>query len=456
MTPEPTRILGDYLVAELAEGVAGQYVGKLLADAGAQVVKIEPPDGNALRSWSAANVPGTQPVNKSGKSHDTATGNLAPGNTALGGTAPPTAGAFFQYLNTSKKSIVSDSISDPDAHELLHAADIIIEDRLSEPQLNTLLASRPEAVITSISPYGRNSPESNQPATEFTLQARAGGIGKRGRLENPPVQAGGRIGEWMAGVSAAVGTLAAAQRAKDTGQGEHVDVSMFEGLVISTNIYSFLLASLSGVWEVPMPNRTLEMPSIEPTADGFVGFCTMAQQQFQDFLVMVEAPEWVEDPTISSPFERWSRRDEFFERVHAWTKPRTTDEIIKISSALRIPVSLISNGAIVPDLEVFEGRKMFFTNPGGGFTQPRRPYQIHGVTLPDFAPSPQLGEATADDIAQILADRARVSSADSSPATDSTNPANPQLQHRTNQPRRFFCLLRLFPTRTPPVWRAHS
>ena len=406
-----TRILGDYLVAELAEGVAGQYIGKLLADAGATVVKLEPPEGNALRSWSAANVPGAMP--DPGKSGDS--------------SSPPADtedGAFFQYLNTSKHSITAKSLADPAASQLLAAADIIIEDRLSDAELKNLLASRPEAVVASISPFGRNSPDAHLPATEFTLQARAGGVGKRGRLENPPVHAGGRIGEWMAGISGAVGTLAAAQRAKDSGQGEHVDVSVFEGLVIATNIYSFLLASLSGAWEMPTPYRNLEMPSIEPTADGYVGFCTMAQQQFQDFLVLIGAPEWGDDPKITSPVERWANRDLFYERVHAWTKPRTTSEIIEAAAALRIPVASIGNGAIVPQLEAFEGRSMFVENPGGGFLQPRHPYQIHEVSLPEFAPAPQLGQTTADGLEQLLAEQAAATS-NSATAPSETSPQLP-------------------------------
>lgn len=384
-----TKILKDFLAAEFAEGVAGQYVGKMLADAGADVVKVEPEEGCALRGWSVANVPGV-----GAKSGDTATAGRADASRQRQD------GAFFQYLNTGKRSLANVLAGDPSVARLLEIADIVIEDSLPKSLLDELL-QRPDVVVISLSPYGRLSSEAEQPATEFTLQARAGGIGKRGRLENPPVQAGGRIGEWMAGVCGAVGGLAAAQRARDTGQGEHVDVSLYEGLVISTNIYAFLLASLSGNWDVQIPHRNLEMPSIEPTADGFVGFSTMAQQQFQDFLRMIGAEDWVDDPVISSPFERWAARDMFFERVHAWTKARTTEEIISIASSLRIPVSLIGNGEIVPTFEAFEGRDMFVENPSGGFIQPRRPYLIHGVEMPALEPVPKLGEATAADIASL-------------------------------------------------------
>lgn len=409
-----TKILKDFLAAEFAEGVAGQYAGKMLADAGADVVKAEPEEGCALRGWSVANVPGIK-----AESGDAAeAGKAAKADISRQGQD----GAFFQYLNTGKRSLAG-AAGNPAVSRLLEIADIVIEDSLPQSLLSELLQQRPDVVVISLSPYGRLSSEADRPATEFTLQARAGGIGKRGRLENPPVQAGGRIGEWMAGVCGAVGGLAAAQRAKATGQGEHVDVSLYEGLVISTNIYAFLLASLSGNWDVQIPHRNLEMPSIEPTADGFVGFSTMAQQQFQDFLVMIGAEDWVDDPVISSPFERWAARDMFFERVHAWTKARTTEEIVSIASSLRIPVSLIGNGEIVPTFEAFEGRDMFVENPSGGFIQPRRPYLIHGAEMPALGPVPELGEATAADIASLAERKAANQStaeakADSKPAAE--------------------------------------
>lgn len=409
------KILKDFLTAEFAEGVAGQYVGKMLADAGADVVKVEPEGGCALRGWSVASVPG---VKASGKSSNAKTG-----------VQEETDGAFFQYLNTGKRSLVgaADSLADDSAvARLLEIADIVIEDSLPQSLLSELQQQRPDIVVISFSPYGRLSSEADQPATEFTLQARAGGIGKRGRLENPPVQAGGRIGEWMAGVCGAVGGLAAAQRAKATGHGEHVDVSLYEGLVISTNIYAFLLASLSENWDVQIPHRNLEMPSIEPSADGFVGFCTMAQQQFQDFLRMIGAEDWVDDPVISSPFERWAARDMFFERVHAWTKARTTEEIVGIASSLRIPVSLIGNGEIVPTFEAFEGRDMFVENPSGGFIQPRRPYLIHGLEMPELEPVPELGEATVADI-ESLAERKTAAEIDAEVISETKPDAKPSV-----------------------------
>ena len=140
---------------------------------------------------------------------------------------------------------------------------------------------------------------------------------------------------------------------------------------------------------------------------------------------MIGAEDWVDDPVISSPFERWAARDMFFERVHAWTKARTTDEIVGIASSLRIPVSLIGNGEIVPTFEAFEGRGMFVENPSGGFIQPRRPYLIHGLEMPELEPVPELGEATVADVESLTERKAEVKPAAKPHAKPSVSPPLP-------------------------------
>ncbi len=83
-------------------------------------------------------------------------------------------------------------------------------------------------IVTSITPFGLDGPWAGWAATEFTLQAWCGSTGSRGVPEEPPVAAGGRIGEWMAGTYAAVGGLAALLTAARTGHGEHVDVAWLD------------------------------------------------------------------------------------------------------------------------------------------------------------------------------------------------------------------------------------
>ena len=363
-------ILRHLRAIEVGGTIASSYAGKLLADAGADVIKVEPPGGEPLRRWSAS---GTE---------------LGDGD-----------GPLFQFLNTSKRSVIANlgDPGDPDIADLLASADIVIdstEQGIPAATVEAAQEANPALVLVSISPWGRTGPHAHRPATEFTLQAECGGLGKRGNPERPPVQAGGVIGEWTAGIYAGAGALAAARAAGRSGQGDIVDVSMFETMVMTMTTYAWIAAELSGETIPERPGRNVELPSIEPTADGHVGFCTVARQQFLDFLVMIGRPDWLEDEEMCGYGGRWKRRDEFRAAMHSWTTQRTTDEIIAEASARRIPVAPIGNGATVPTLEAFSGRDAFTANPSGGFTQPAIPYRLHGADTRPFEPVPAAGEHT--------------------------------------------------------------
>jgi crotonobetainyl-CoA:carnitine CoA-transferase CaiB-like acyl-CoA transferase len=203
------------------------------------------------------------------------------------------------------------------------------------------------------------------------------------------VQSGGRIGEWITGTIGAVAATAALREARRSGCGAHVDLAMFDSMVLTMNTYAWLLGSLTGDDGEDL-RRTVELPSIEPTADGYVGFCTVAAQQFQDFLVLIDAQEWCGDRELASRVTRWERRDEFIARVHDYTTRRTTADVIDEAAALRIPVSPIGDGSSVPKLEALEGRASFVPNPAG-FVQPAVPYRLHGIEPPEPRHGPSLG-----------------------------------------------------------------
>src|SRR3954471_11559952 len=308
-------MLPDLRVIDFSQGISGAYCTKLFADAWADVVKAEPPGGDPLRRWTASGAD-------------------------LGGVN----GALFRYLCASKRSIVADVA---DAPSLCAGADILVED-LGAGALDVAAAraANPSLVVISISPFGHHGPWAQRPATEFTLQAWCGSIAGRGTPDRPPVQAGGRIGKWASGVWAGLAGLAAWRRAGATGAGEHVDVSMLEVMSIIFQPYVYLSEAL-GAAPASSRRRTTEIPSIVPTADGFVGFCTVTAQMFQDFLVLIERPDLLADEGLARAPSRFDRRDEFLAAVHAWTTARTTEEVIEQASAMRIPVAPVGDGAIV-------------------------------------------------------------------------------------------------------------
>ena len=149
------------------------------------------------------------------------------------------------------------------------------------------------------------------------------------------------------------------------------------------------------VWagKPPVPTPTIELPSIEPTADGFVGFCTIVRQQFEDFLVLIDHAELLADDELANATLRARRMDEFLGYVRPWTTQHTTAEIVERASALRIPVAPVLDGATVVGHEQFVERGSFVEGPHG-FTQPRVPYRLGDRPRPGFGPAPTLGEHT--------------------------------------------------------------
>lgn len=355
--------LKDVRVIDLSLGVAGAYTGKLLVDAGADVIKVEPVEGDPLRNWSATN------ADRKGKD-----------------------GALFQFLHTSKRSIIG-SPEDAEILQLIGSADLVIESFPAGVIDKLKLCDRfPSLVWLSITAYGRGGDYTNRPATEFTIQADSGSMSGRGMLDRPPLMAGGRISDWVGGTFAAVAAQSAVHRALKTGQGEHIDFSMLECMNIAGSSYGDLMARLIGRPPITAPYRSFEFPSIEPTRDGWVGFNTNSRQQYNDFVVMIGHPELMEDEELAQIPGRIARMDEWNKYVRDWTTQHSTAEIVELASAFRIPVAPVNNGAGVFDFEHFKERGVFVENPSGGFLQPRQPYLVNGEPPGKFGPSPKLGE----------------------------------------------------------------
>jgi crotonobetainyl-CoA:carnitine CoA-transferase CaiB-like acyl-CoA transferase len=357
--------LRDLRVVDFSTEIAAPYATKLLADAGADVVKVEPPAGDPMRHWSAAGVD-------------------------LGARD----GALFRFLHASKRSIVGRP-GDAEVAALVAGADLVVESG-DTPCIDAgaLCEREPGLVVLSVSPFGRTGPYAGRPATEFTVQAECGSIGTRGRTDQPPIMAGGRTTEWVGGTFAAVAALAAVRRARETGFGEHVDFSLLEVMNIAGTMYADLFHSLAGRPPTTSPARTIELPSIEPTADGWVGFNTNSRQQYRDFLLLIERSDLLGDEELARIDGRWRRADEWNEIVRAWTTRHATAEIVEKAALLRIPVAPVNDGRSVLEHEQFAARGVFVKNPSGDFLQPRPPYLLDGRGPRPFEPAPALGEHT--------------------------------------------------------------
>lgn len=358
--------LNGYTVVDLSVGIAGAYCTKLLAEAGATVIKVEPPEGDPLRRWSASGA------------------EIAPGDD----------GALFSFLACSKHSVVADPDDDIDyVNALLDGADAVVWSRgstVAEHVVLTpaaILSAHPHLTVTSITPFGLDGPWSDRPATEFTLQAWSGGIVGlgRGSADRAPVYVGGQVGEYLAGAYASAATLSSRLR----GGAELVDLSMLETQILGLTYYPVAYHEMLGrPWR---DARRLTVPGIARAKDGLIDIgCGTAQQWF-DLCAMTGHQDWIDE---DSPLSITEQANEKSDELYAWVESQTVDEIRDLATAFRIPNAPVANGANVTGLDHFVERGSFVVNPRDGFFQPGHPYRTSPMVLRAPEPAPRLGEHT--------------------------------------------------------------
>ena len=337
--------LTDIRVVDLTTTIAGAYCTKVLADAGAEVVLVEPADGSPLR-WRSV------------------TGSRPEGET----------GALFHYLQAGKRSVRS-SVPDEELADLIAGADILVEQGTVD--VEGLRAAHPQLVVLSITPWGRTGPWADRPWTHFTVEAASGAVLSRGLPHEEPYQAGGRVVEWTTGSYAAAGVLPAVLHARRTGEGAHLDCSMIETMAVAGSTFADLMNAMLGRPQMPNPPRSLESPSVEPCKDGWVGFNTNSGQMFMNYLMVIDRFDLLEQPEWVSLQHRMAHLDEWNEIQHAWLREHTVEEVLAKAAELRVAAAQVNDGETILTNEHLVAREVFVDNPAG-FKQPRPPYLIDG------------------------------------------------------------------------------
>ena len=343
--------LSDLRVVQHRGGIEVAYCTKVLADAGADVVVVEPEGGHPLRRRSAT------------------------GADLAGGSSP-----IFDYLHAGKRSA-----SDTELDRLLIDADVVVTSDLGTPWAE-VHERHPRLTAVVITPFGLEGPWADRPATDLTLQAASGGMAPRGGPGREPLMVGGEPSYWFGGAVAACAVLGVLGRGN--GAGELLDVSLLETTNLEHCMHPITFASMA---ERPfMVGRGVPVPGVEPTADGWVGFFVITGQQWLDFCSLIGKPEWHEDESLFIAAERRHRTGEIQGPIRDWTRSRSTDEIVDIASLMRIPVAPIGTGETITAIDHFVAEEWFVEN-AGGFTQPRRPYRFRGEPVPAPAVAPRAG-----------------------------------------------------------------
>ncbi len=364
MTTPRMRPLEDVVVIEATQGVAGAYAGRLYADLGARVIKMEPPGGDRLR-------------------------RLGP---FAGDVADPERGGLHLALDAGKESVVADlDTADGVARlrGLLAGADVLLESAgpgtMAARGLGaeTLLWDHPWLVVGSHTPFGQDGPYAERATSEIVDYAMGGYLFFSGSPEHHPLLVPGHQGELHAGMQLATGTLLALWHARQTGAGQHVDVSTFESML---NAHSWLTTWWTHEGEV----QTRLPTTILRCADGhFFWFPRPDPQVF----ALIERLDLMDDPRMQTVLGFRAAVQEVRDAFERWAAGRTKAEIYHTAQSMRIAVTPVNTAADLAASGQLAERGWWraVEHPlAGRLELPGPPWNFSDAHAGPVAPAPQL------------------------------------------------------------------
>jgi crotonobetainyl-CoA:carnitine CoA-transferase CaiB-like acyl-CoA transferase len=319
--PERTGPLAGLLVADFSRILAGPYATMLLADLGAEVVKVESPGGDDTRTWS--------PPVRDGVS------------------------TYYLGVNRNKRSVALDLKDESDlaaAHELARRADVLVENfkpgGLARFRLDydSVRATNPGVVYASISGFGSAPGGRDLAGYDLMVQAISGLMSLTGDPGGPPYRAGISVFDVMAGLHATIGVLAALNARHETGTGQHVEVNLLSsalsGLVNQSSAYV-----AGGVVPTRMGNSHPSLFPYEPLpcADGDLIVTAGNNGQFRRLVEVLGVPELADDPRFAGNEQRTANRDELRALLVERLAARTTMEWFSAITAAGVPCGPINS-----------------------------------------------------------------------------------------------------------------
>jgi crotonobetainyl-CoA:carnitine CoA-transferase CaiB-like acyl-CoA transferase len=366
--------LAGVRVLDFSTTIAGPHCSRLMADMGADVIKIESPEGDLMRS---------RPVQRDG------------------------AGTMFGQLNAGKRSIVLD-LKKPEAiaavKKLVETADIVLENYrpgvmkrlgLDYPELARI---NPRIIYGAISGYGQTGPAAGRPAYAPVIHAstgydRAHLFYQQGRER--PDNCGIFVADYASGAYALGGILAALHQRHVTGKGQMIDVSMFETLI------GMLLGEVNRAqFDFEMPSRPMYGP-IE-AKDGYVMLATASERTFQDMATAAGHREWLTDPRFEKYADRRMNWDQFVDELEKWSRTLSVTEVVAAFEKHGVPCSpyLTVTEALKDPQVAHRGSLCEIEDRAGKYKSPAPPFRFSGSSLKSGPRVSELGEHTD----QVLAE----------------------------------------------------
>ena len=371
---EITSPLKDIRVLDFTNMLSGPYCSRLLADVGAQVIKVESPSGDHNRT--------RRPV-RDGHS------------------------SFFGHLNCGKQSIVLDLKTPAGraaATELAQVCDVIVEnwrpgvaDRLGVGYKAVALLN-PKIVYCSISGFGQQGPSAQRPAYAPIIHGASGFD-----LAQVEYQGGGKpantatyIADVFGGMSAFAAIQTALYHREHTGHGQFIDVALLDCML------NILVAECQEA-QAPSGAKTRVYPPLK-TRDGYIVVAPTSQKNFEQLAGVLDHPEWLDDPRFTTSGTREKNWAELMKLIENWTSERSVQQCENLLLAGGVPCTgykTVAEAMADPQITA-RGALTRVRDEAGEYWVPNAPFQMPGLNTSPRPTVPSLGASTVDLLVELL------------------------------------------------------
>jgi crotonobetainyl-CoA:carnitine CoA-transferase CaiB-like acyl-CoA transferase len=383
--------LAGLRVLELARILAGPWAGQILADLGADVVKVErSKTGDDTRAWGPPFIEGND------------SGHLD--------------AAYFHSTNRGKRSIEADFESEDGrriVRKLAARSDVLIENfkvgGLAKFGLDykSLAPECPRLIYCSVTGFGQDGPYATRAGYDLMAQGMGGFMSLTGTADSEPTRAGVPVSDIFTGVYSVVGILAALQQRQRTGKGCYVDTALVDSTVgVLANQGMNYLASGNVPGRIGNAHPNIVPYQVFPVADGYIIIATGNDSQYQKLCGVLGASELAKDPKYIDNKSRLGNRPELVGKISALTQKFKMQELADKLEAVGVPAGPINNLDQVFDDPHVKHRQMKIERPnalakGGSIPGVRTPIMLDGVPMAAEHAAPRLGQHTAEILKEI-------------------------------------------------------
>lgn len=368
-------------VIDLTHMLAGPYAGMVLADLGAEVVKVEPLGSGEMTRGLLKNDP-----NYSFKNF----------------------GAYFLTLNRNKKSVSIDLKNKKGLevfYDLVRSTDVVLNNFSAgvvsklKIDFENLSSINPKIITCSITGFGETGPHSTRPAYDQIVQAYSGGMSITGKDAKSPTRAGIPIGDLGSGLYSVIGILSALYSREKTQKGQHIDLSLLD-VQISLLTYMATMQTLSGIDPEPIGNaHFVHVPyNSFTTSDGFVVIAVITDEFWQSLKSVVNVGS-LDDSKFDSSIDRLKNQAFIENELNKVLSTQTSDYWIDKLNKAKVPCAPINKFSDALNDEQVKHRNMIVEveHPDGGFVKmPGNPVKMSYTNEESYSSPPHLGTDTRE------------------------------------------------------------